>query len=88
MLIQERGQTQSVPETRGAPKQYEIPDDYRDTAIALWHHGEMKDGKWRATYKHAAIVEKIEAVTGVKVEFTWVRDLAKAKVGHTRRNPN
>ena len=74
-------------ETRGAPKQYQVPEEYYDTAVALWHHGEMVDGKWKATYKPSEIEEKIEKDTGVKVNFTWVRDLAKSRVGHTRRNP-
>lgn len=77
-----------VPETRGAPKTYQIPPEYHETAIALWHDGEMKDGRWRATWKPSEIEDRIERDTGVRVKFTWVRDLAKAKVGHTKRNPN
>lgn len=74
-------------ETRGAKKTYQIPDDYHDTAVALWHHGQMINGKWRPTYKPAEIVAKIKEDTGVEVSRAWARDRAFEKVGHYRRNP-
>lgn len=75
-------------ETRGAPKEYEIPDSYHPTAVSLWHDGEVVSGRWKPTYKPSEIVEKIKADTGVEVSKVWARDRAYEAVGHYRRNPN
>ena len=77
-----------VPESRGAEKTYDIPDEYHATAVKLWHHGKMQDGRWRATYKPTEIVTKIKEDTGVEVSKTWARDRAIEAVGHAARNPN
>ena len=75
-------------ETRGAPKEYDIPDDYHPKAVELWHHGQMVNGRWKPTYKPAEIVAHIKADTGVKVKKFWARDRAFEAVGHYRRNPD